>query len=184
LARHYNKQGRHEEAALHAEKASEKGRARLRSSLERVVAYYHLERFEEGIALLDRISYPLERKSLVFYWKARFCERLGRDSEAEEHFRYANSLFERADFMTGFAEFLAKRERWPEADEWIHRALLLSPDDTTALRLRVDSRRRHGTGGGRGSARTSASADGGSTGWIGRAAHALGFGNSAGARRP
>ncbi|MDP3239652.1 MAG: GSCFA domain-containing protein, partial [Reyranella sp.] len=141
LARHYNETGRHEEAALHAEKACEHGKARLDASLQRVEAYYHLGRFEEGLAVLDKIRWPLERKSLLLHWKARYCERLGRPADAEAFWRECNGLVEIPAYMAGFAEFLAAHDRWPEAAEWVDRALLLDPNETTALRLRAEIRR-------------------------------------------
>jgi tetratricopeptide (TPR) repeat protein len=141
LARHYNGTGRHEEAALHAEKACEHGKARLDASLQRVEAYYHLGRFEEGFVVLDKIRWPLERKSLLLHWKARYCERLGRPADAEAFWRECNGLVEIPAYMAGFAEFLAAHDRWPEAAEWVDRALLRAPNEQTALRLRAEIRK-------------------------------------------
>lgn len=141
LARHYNETGRHEEAALHAEKACEHGKARLDASLQRVEAYYHLGRFEEGLVVLDKIRWPLERESLLLHWKARYCERLGRLADAEAFLRQCNGLVENPAYMAAFAEFLAARDRWPEAAEWVDRALLQDPNEKTALRLRAAIRK-------------------------------------------
>ncbi|TAJ92890.1 MAG: tetratricopeptide repeat protein [Reyranella sp.] len=141
LARHYNESGRHEEAALQAEKACEHGKAMLDPSLQRVEAYYHLGRFEEGFVVLDRIRWPLERKSLLLHWKARYCERLGRLEDAEAFLRECNGLVENALYMAAFAEFLAKQDRWPEAAEWVDRALLHDPNEKTGLRLRAEIRK-------------------------------------------
>jgi hypothetical protein len=43
--------------------------------------------------------------------------------------------------MVGLAEFLAAHDRWPEATEWVDRALLLAPNETAALRLRAGIRK-------------------------------------------
>ncbi|WP_422009656.1 GSCFA domain-containing protein [Reyranella sp.] len=141
LATHYNRSGRHEEAALHAEKACEHGKARLDASLQRVEAYFHLGRLEEGLVVLDKISWPLERKSLLLQWQARYCEKLGRPADAEALWRECNDLVENPVYMAAFAEFLAKNDRWPEAAEWVDRALLQAPNETTALRLRTEIRK-------------------------------------------
>jgi tetratricopeptide (TPR) repeat protein len=141
LARHYNETGRHEEAALHAEKACESGKARLDASLQRVEACYHLGRFEEGFAVLDKIRWPLERKSLLLHWKARYFDKLGRPADAEALWRECNGLAENPAYMVGLAEFLAAHDRWPEATEWVDRALLLAPNETAALRLRAGIRK-------------------------------------------
>ena len=185
LARHYNETGRHEEAALHAEKACEHGKARLNASLQRIEAYYHLGRFEEGLVVLDRIKWPLERKSLLLYWKARYCERLGRFADAEESLRECNDLVENPAYMAAFAEFLAARERWPEAAKWVDRALLQNPNEKTALRLRTEIRkaglpaRRAGVSD-PSAAHPSGNAAGRSTTLIGRIVDALPFGTVAG----
>lgn len=140
LSRHYNETGRHEEAALHAEKACEHGKARLETSLQRVEAYYHLGRFEEGFVVLDKIRWPLERKSLLLHWKARYCAQLGRPADAEAFWRECNGLVENPAYLAAFAEFLAAQDRWPEAAEWVDRALLRDPNEKTALRLRAEIR--------------------------------------------
>jgi tetratricopeptide (TPR) repeat protein len=142
LAHHYNEVGRYEEAALHAEKACELGKMRLTAALERAIAYFHLEQFEEGLAVLERAKYPLERRPLLAFWKARFNERLGRFVEAEKFYLSCTGETEDVQFMAAFAEFLANRGRWPEAAEWVDRILLLAPNDKDALRLRVEVRRR------------------------------------------
>jgi tetratricopeptide (TPR) repeat protein len=141
LARHYNESGRHEEAALQAEKACEQGKAMLDPSLQRVEAYYHLGRFDEGFVVLDNIRWPLERKSLLLHWKGRYCERLGRLEDAEGFWRECNGLVENPAFMAAFAEFLAAHDRWPEAADWVDKALLNNPNEKTALRLRAEIRR-------------------------------------------
>ncbi len=141
LARRYNETGRHEEAALHAEKACESGKARLDASLQRVEACYHLGRFEEGFAVLDKIRWPLERKSLLLHWNARYFDKLGRPADAEALWRECNGLAESPAYMVGLAEFLAAHDRWPEATEWVDRALLLAPNEATALRLRAEIRK-------------------------------------------
>ncbi|WP_428677247.1 hypothetical protein [Reyranella sp.] len=43
--------------------------------------------------------------------------------------------------MAAFAEFLATHDRWPEAAEWVDRALLHAPNEKTALRLRTEIRK-------------------------------------------
>ncbi len=153
LARYYNDNGRHQEAALHAEKASEAFTVRrdrplrLNGSLQRIIAYYHLNRFDEGLALLDRATYDLVARPLVIYWKARFLEKLGRVDEAETFYRECNQLAEQVAYQAAFADFLAGQERWVEAAEWVDRILVAAPGDKTALRLRTELRRRDiGTG--------------------------------------
>ena len=141
LATHYNRSGRHEEAALHAEKACEHGKARLDASLQRVEAYFHLGRLEEGLVVLDKITWPLERKSLLLHWKAQYCERLERPADAEAIWRECNDLVESPAYMAALAEFLATHDRWPEAAEWVDRALLHAPNEKTALRLRTEIRK-------------------------------------------
>jgi tetratricopeptide (TPR) repeat protein len=148
LARYYNDTGRHEEAALHTEKASEalavrRGRPlRLRESLQRVIAYYHLQRFEEGLAVLNQTAHDSVAKSQVIYWKARFLEKLDRADEAEASYRECNQLGEQIAHQSAFADFLAAQGRWVEAAEWVDRILVASPGDKTALRLRTELRRR------------------------------------------
>jgi tetratricopeptide (TPR) repeat protein len=142
LARYYNATGRHEEAALQAEKAAEQGKMRLEAAIERAAAYYHLGRFDEGLAVIEHTRAPLERKPLVTFWKARFNERLGRPAEAEECYRFCIRTGENPQFLSGFASFLAAQDRWPEVPEWVDRTLALAPEDKTALGLRVELRRR------------------------------------------
>lgn len=141
LAIHCNGSGRYDEAALHAEKACEHGKARLDASLQRVEAYFHLGRLEEGLVVLDKIAWPLERESLLLHWKARYCEKLGRLADAEAHWRKCNDLVENPAYMAAFAEFLAGHDRWPEAAEWVDRALLHAPHQKAALRLRTEIRK-------------------------------------------
>lgn len=148
LARYYNENGRHQEAALHAEKASEAFTVRrdrplrLNGSFQRIIAYYHLNSFDEGLALLDRATYDLVARPLVIYWKARFLEKLGRVDEAESFYRECNQLAEQVAYQATFADFLAAQERWVEAAEWVDRILVAAPGDKTALRLRTELRRR------------------------------------------
>lgn len=153
LARYCNESGRYQEAALHAEKACEAGVTRrgrplrLNRSLERIVAYYHLQRFEEGLAVLNRTAYDPEKKPLVIYWMARFQERLGRAEEAEALYRECNGLAEQIAYQAAFADFLAAQGRWPEAAEWVDRILVAAPGDKAALRLRTELRKREIGGG-------------------------------------
>ncbi len=91
--------------------------------------------------MLDNIRWPLERKSLLLHWKARYCERLGRLADAEAFLRECNGLVENPAYMAAFAEFLAAHDRWPEAAEWVDRALLQNPNERTALRLRAEIRK-------------------------------------------
>jgi tetratricopeptide (TPR) repeat protein len=142
LARHYNQSGRYEEAALHAEKASELGKDRLHASLQRVIAYYHLGRYAAGLALLNRIVFALERRPTVLYWKARFSERLGRVAEAEDFYRQCTGIDEDVTFKVAFAEFLAAQDRWAEAAGVVEAILLEKPYEETALRLSAELRRR------------------------------------------
>lgn len=136
LARLCNDQKRHDEAAIHAERASELNAPRLQAGLQRAIAYYHLGRLEEGLAVLERLQFVLDHKPLILFWKAKFAARLGRIDEAEELFRQCNGLAEETSYMVGFAEFLADQERRQEARHWVDSALALKPFDQTALRLR------------------------------------------------
>ena len=144
LANHYNDTGRYEEAAAHAETASEAGVQHLRTALMRVTAYYHLGRYDEGLAVLDTVRYAVERKPGVLFWKARFHAKAGRLGEAEDFYRQCNGLSEDIAYMVAFGEFLADQERWDEAAQWIDRALALSPFNGPALKLRRRVRGRPG----------------------------------------
>ena len=136
LAAHYNDTGRYEEAAAQAEVAAEAKAQHLRTALMRVTAYYHLGRYDEGLAVLNSVRYAVERKPGVLFWKARFNARAGRPVEAEDFYRQCNGLSEDISYMVAFAEFLADQERWDEAVQWIDRALVLSPFYGPALNLR------------------------------------------------
>lgn len=142
LARHYNEQAGYEEAAFHAERAVAAGKVALPVSLQRVIAYYHLGRFEEGSKLLDTLRYAMERKPLILFWKARFYEKLGRMAEAEEHFRQCNGMADDTNYRMGFAAFLAAQDRWSEVPEWIDAVLKIQPNHREALELRTALRRR------------------------------------------
>jgi len=144
LAKYYNETKRYAEAAFHAEKASELGRLSLASSLQRVVAYYHLGRLEEGLALLEKLRYALERKPLVIYWKARFADKLGRIDDADAWYRQANELANQPDYKVDYARFLADRGRWDEVGKWVDAVLLDWPLQAAALELRAELRRRGG----------------------------------------
>lgn len=142
LARYYNNSGRHEAAALQTEKAFSKGGMRLLAALERVVAYYHLDRLDEGLAVLDSIKNANERRPNVFYWKARYCEKLGRTDEADQHYRYANTLVDEVAFKVAYADFLGSQQRWDALAELVNQILLRSPSEPTALRWRTELGRR------------------------------------------
>ena len=144
LARYYNNCGRHEEAALECEKASRENRMRLQVSLERAIAYYHLGRLEEGLAVLNAVRHANERRPIVTYWKARVCEKLGRMAEAEEHYNLANTLVDEVHVKLAFAEFLAGQRRWQEVSPLLDQILVRSPLDPTALRLRAELQRSTG----------------------------------------
>jgi tetratricopeptide (TPR) repeat protein len=137
LARYYNNSGRHEAAALQTEKAFSRGGMRLLAALERVTAYYHLDRLEEGLAILESIKNANERRPTVFYWKARFCEKLGRTEEADQHYRYTNTLVDEVSFKAAYADFLGSQKRWDELAELTDQMLLRSPAEPTALRWRA-----------------------------------------------
>ena len=143
LASYYNAKGRHEEAALQAETASSRGRVPLGLSLDRAIAYYHLGRFEEGLAVLDaiRVSYS-PRAHEILYWKARCCERLGGIAKAEELYRQLTATSDSPQFKSAFAEFLATQERWQEVAVLVDQILVAAPMEKTALRLRTEMRRR------------------------------------------
>jgi hypothetical protein len=145
LAKYYNDTKRHSEAALHAEAASELGKLSLASSLQRVVAYYHLGRHAEGLALLDKLRFALERKPLIIHWKARFAEKLDRHAEAEAWHREATGIADDRSYKLAFAEFLAARGRWDEVAPLVDAVLLEAPLDAQALRLRAELRQRSGS---------------------------------------
>jgi tetratricopeptide (TPR) repeat protein len=136
LAEYYNACGRHAEAALHAEKVAGLGKLRLRAAMQRIIAYYHLQRYDEGIAVLNGLRQAHAAGVSMVYWKARYLEKLNRPAEAEEFFRRCNTISEQAPFMLGFAEFLAGQKRWAEAVEWVDHALLTAPNNKAALKLR------------------------------------------------
>lgn len=138
LAGYYNGRGRYDEAALHAEKAARLGKTRLRAALERATAYYYLRRYDEGLALLNRLKLAAESKPSVIYWKARFCEKLERPVEAEELYRRCISFGDRATFLLAYAEFLFGQKRWTDALEWVDRILLVAPENVDALKLRTE----------------------------------------------
>jgi tetratricopeptide (TPR) repeat protein len=142
LARYYNDIGQHEAAALQTELASQHAGMRLQIGLERATAYYHLGRFQEGLAVLDGLRSVNEARPKVVYWKARLCEKLGRLEEAEAHYRRANTLVEDVQFKASYAEFLAEQDRWPDVIELVDEILLMSPSNLTGLRLRTELRRR------------------------------------------
>jgi tetratricopeptide (TPR) repeat protein len=144
LAGHYNDVGRFEEAAAQAETAAEAQVQHLRTALMRVTAYYHLGKYEEGLAVLETVRYAVERKPAVLFWKAQFNARLGRLAEAEEFYRQCNGLSEDIGYMVAFGEFLADHDRWEESAQWCDRALALSPFYSPALKLRRRARGRPG----------------------------------------
>lgn len=137
LARHLNQAGRFEEAAVSAESAAEQG-VGWRASLERVTAYYHLGRFEEGLAVLNDTRRRGNSREVILDWRARFLERLDRYDEAELCFRRCNAIIERPEYMLHFAQFLIARNRQTEAMEWLAKCLLVAPGEREALRLRAE----------------------------------------------
>src|SRR5262249_33817330 len=141
LAEEYNRTGRYEEAATLTEVAPRRGRIHLRLGLERATAYYHLGRFEEGLAVLNAIQFADSATPRVRYWKGRFCEKLGRFDDADTAYKSATTLAEDLPFKTAYAEFLALQNRWREASELVDQILRASPSDTTGLRLRASCRR-------------------------------------------
>jgi tetratricopeptide (TPR) repeat protein len=144
LATYYNGAGRHEEAAAQAEMAAEFGAHRMPTALQRITAYYELGRYEEGLAVLDTVRFPLERRALILHWKARFNARLGRTETAETLFEQSNAITEDVLYMTAYAAFLSDQERWDEAAGWVNRALIFAPSDRAALELRRKLRGRSG----------------------------------------
>lgn len=138
LAKIFNRQGRHAEAAAIAEKVAATGKAKLATALERAEAYYVLGRFEEGHAMLARLGAVDERNALkVVLWKARFLEKLSRFDEADAFFRQVNCEAEDFEFLLAYAQFLAARGRFDEAREWLRRALGHKPYDLAALQLQA-----------------------------------------------
>jgi tetratricopeptide (TPR) repeat protein len=144
LATYYNGAGRHQEAAAQAEMAAEFGAHRMPTALQRVTAYYELGRYEEGLAVLDTVRFPLERRALILWWKARFNARLGQAETAEALFEQSNAITEDVRFMTAYAAFLGDQGRWDEAAGWVNRALVFAPSDRAALELRRELRGRSG----------------------------------------
>lgn len=144
LARLLNQAGRFEEAAVNAEAAAEQG-VGWKASIERVMAYHHLGRFEEGLALLDRTKRRAGKRDVFLDWKARLLEGLGRHDEAESHFRECNISFEQPQYMLHFAQFLVARNRPMEAMEWLEKCLLVAPEERKALKLRAELSRKLGT---------------------------------------
>jgi tetratricopeptide (TPR) repeat protein len=143
LAQRYNKSGRHEEAALQAERAAATDGLRVQAALERTVAYYHLDRLDEGLAVLGGIAFPAEAKAQVLYWKGRFCQKLGRIDEAEQHYRYASTIVDDVHIRITYAEFMAERDRWDEVARLVDQILLQWPLEPRALRLRADLRQKN-----------------------------------------
>ena len=111
---------------------------RLRTTMQRVEAYFHLGRLEEAVALVDGLKFALDAKPTVIFWKARLCERLGRHGEAEDLYRQCNQMSEDTAFMLAYAAFLVARERPEDAVVWIDRVLAITPRDRDALTLRTD----------------------------------------------
>jgi tetratricopeptide (TPR) repeat protein len=142
LARYYNDAGEYQKAAEFAEKTGERSVMVLGASLQRIIAYYHLGRYDEGLAILEKVRYAHERGPLVIFWKARFNEKLGRVSEAEDLYRQCNGLAENLDYMLAFARFLSAQARWTEANAWVDRAIIFSPTNTDALKMRRAYRRK------------------------------------------
>lgn len=144
LAQHLNRAGRYEEAALNAEAAAEQG-VGWRASLERIAAYYHLGRFEEGLAVLNDTRRRAGKRDVFLDWKARLLEGLNRHDEAEACFRECNSSFEQPQYMLHFVQFLVARDRQVEAAELLEKCLLVAPGDREALKLRAELSGKRGT---------------------------------------
>ena len=113
-------------ARAQAEMAAEFGAHRMPTALQRITAYYELGRYEEGLAVLDTVRFPLERRALILHWKARFNARLGRTETAETLFEQSNAITEDVLYLTAYAAFLSDQERWDEAAGWVNRALIFA----------------------------------------------------------
>ena len=140
LARQYNETGRYQEAAEQAEAVAQRRASGLGSALQRAIAYYHLGRDEEGLAVLESVKAPSEQLQHVLYWKARFSARLGRAAEADALFLQCTALEESPHYMAAYAEFLIQQGRLDEAQTWIDRAVLAAPEDPAALQVRAELR--------------------------------------------
>ncbi len=123
------------EAALHAEKACEHGKARLNASLQRIEAYYHLGRFEEGLVVLDEDQMAPRAQIAAALLEGAILRAAGTICRRRRSLRECNDLVENPAYMAAFAEFLAARERWPEAAEWVDRALLRESQRKDSLAL-------------------------------------------------
>jgi tetratricopeptide (TPR) repeat protein len=137
LATYYNDVGRHEEAARQCEQGLLLKKGRLMLSIQRAIACYHLGRFKEGLAVLERQKYTWERESIIVFWQARCQEGLQNVSEAEACYRRCMDISEDVAYMTAFAAFLKAQGKGDEAREWLKRALALSPFDGAALKLKL-----------------------------------------------
>jgi tetratricopeptide (TPR) repeat protein len=136
LATYYNEVARYEEAARQSEQGMMRRKDNLHLSVQRAMACFHLERLEEGLAVLDELT-SAWGKPHVMFWKGRFQERLGRAADAEVSYRRCVELEEHGPYLTAFAQFLAGQHRTAEALELVNKALAASPSDETALKLRL-----------------------------------------------
>lgn len=142
LGRIFNSSGRYAEAAQIAEKLAATGKMKLGSALLRAEAYYHLGKYEEGLAALTRLAAVNEGSALVVaLWKARHLEKLQRFDEAELLHQQCNTEVENFKYLVAYAEFLEARGRSDEARRWLGKAIALRPYDPQALRLRAQIER-------------------------------------------
>jgi tetratricopeptide (TPR) repeat protein len=137
LATYYNDVGRYEEAARQCERGLLLKKGKLMLSIQRAIACYHLDRFGEGLAVLEQLTHAWEKDGIVLFWKARCHEKLQHGAEAEGYYRRCMDITECAAYMTAFAEFLIAQNRSSEAIEWVNKALAASPFDDTALKLKL-----------------------------------------------
>jgi tetratricopeptide (TPR) repeat protein len=137
LATYYNDVGRHEEAARQCEQGLMLKTGKLGLSIQRGIACYHLNRFEEGLAVLKGLNFAWGNEPIIMFWKARLHSKLEQAAQAEACYRRCMDISEHASYMAAFAEFLVAQGKTSEAIEWVNKALAVSPFDDAALRLRL-----------------------------------------------
>jgi hypothetical protein len=137
LATHYNNAGRHEEAVHQTEHGLLLKKGRLGLAIQHARACHHLERWQEGLAVLADLGHAWDLNGDILFWKARCHEGLQNFAEAEACYRRCLDSKEDAPYMTTFAEFLIARGKTDEAREWVGKALDVSPLNPQALKLKL-----------------------------------------------
>lgn len=144
LARIHNSKGRYAEADALAEKIAASRKLLAPAALVRAEACYHLERYEDGLAVIDNFPVDGGNALSVALWKARLLEKLARFDEADVLYRECNTEVDSFDHLLAYAQFLVARDRRDEAREWLARAIRLRPYDAQALSLRAQIALRRG----------------------------------------